>query len=359
MGSRRSVNIAGLMIGGSAPVRVESMLKTSLADMPGCLTELDELVLHGCELVRVSLPEARFGSNLKRLVERSPVPLMADIHFNYKLALKALEAGCPSIRINPGNMSGGVGLSEVLVAAVERCAVVRIGANGGSLSNGQLTATRGDIAAALAAAVEEQVSLLRDNGFEDIIISAKSSDVLETVRANTLLAQKYDYPLHIGITEAGPGLSGAVKGAAGISLMLAQGIGDTIRVSLTAPGIDEVKTGYHILRSLRLRGRGVNLISCPTCGRKRVDVIGLVQMVEKLLPQDLPEDFSVAVMGCEVNGPKEAAGADLGIAGAADGLIIFRKGKPFANGTLETLPELLKAALKEQLRPKTQNHYIF
>lgn len=350
MSSRKSVNIAGLTIGGNAPVRVESMLKTILSDVPACVAELEELALHGCELVRVSLPEAELAPNLKQLVERSPIPLMADIHFNYRLALCALEAGCPSIRVNPGNMSGRAGLANVLTAAKERRAVVRIGANGGSLSNGQLERARGDRGVALVLAVDDQLSMLRDNGFEDIIISAKSSDVLETVRANAILAQRYEYPIHIGITEAGPGLSGAVKGASGIALMLAQGIGDTIRVSLTAPGAEEVKTGYHILRSLRLRSRGVNLISCPTCGRKRVDVISLVRLVENLLPENFSEDFSVAIMGCEVNGPREAADADLGIAGTAGGFVIFKKGKPFTKSTQETLPQLLKSIFKDQPR---------
>lgn len=347
MGSRRSVKIGALTIGGNAPVRVESMLKTPLSDLGGCEAELAALSEAGCELVRVSFPDADLAENLKKLAAHSQIPLMADIHFNYKLALAALKADCPSIRVNPGNMSGRSGLAEVINAAKELGAVVRIGSNGGSLSGRQLDASNGDRGAALVLAVDEQVRLLRGNDFEDIIISAKSSDVLETVRANVLLAEKYPYPLHIGITEAGRGLSGTVKGAAGISMMLAQGIGDTIRISLTAPGTEEVKTGYHILRALKMRGRGVDLISCPTCGRKRVDVLKLVQIVEDLLPENLPENFSVAVMGCEVNGPREASDADLGIAGTASGFVIFRKGETFASGELERLPELLNRAVKD------------
>lgn len=327
-------------------MRVESMLKTPLSDLPACLAELLRLAASGCELVRVSLPEARQAESLKRLVDNSPIPLMADIHFNHRLALAALRAGCPSIRINPGNMSGSQGLAEVKALARECGAVIRIGANGGSINKRQLAAARGDRGAALALAVEEQLWLLQDDGFEDIIISAKSSDVMECVRANTLLAAAHDFPLHIGITEAGPGMAGCVKAAAGLALMLVQGIGDTIRVSLTSPGEDEVEAGYHILRALGVRSRGVDLISCPTCGRKRIDVMRLVESVSKILPQELPSNFSVAVMGCEVNGPGEASHADLGIAGTPDGVAIFKKGKPFAVGKLDELPRLLTEALQ-------------
>lgn len=349
MGSAKSVKIGSLSIGGSSPVRVESMLKTPLDDIRGCLSELQALAASDCELVRVALPDAALAENLKNLVGRSEVPLMADIHFNHKLAIAALEAGCPSIRVNPGNMSVH-GLSDVVTLASERGAVIRIGANGGSLNNRQLEEARGDRGTALALAVGEQARLLRDNGFEDIIISAKSSDVMETVRANAILAEKYDYPVHIGITEAGPGLAGAVKASSGIALMLAQGVGDTIRVSLTAPGVEEVKTGYHILRSLGIRNRGIDIISCPACGRRRVDVLSLVELVESHLPKDLPEGFSIAVMGCEVNGPREAAAADLGVAGTQAGFVIFKKGKPFASGVNDELPGLLEAALKDILR---------
>jgi len=347
MNSGKSVTIGGLTIGGSLPVRVESMLKTSLADIAACISEAEELFDCGCELVRVSLPELELAENLKKLVISSPMPLMADIHFNPGLAIAALEAGCPSIRINPGNMGSGEGLAKVVSLASERGAVIRIGANGGSLNKRQLETAAGDRGAALAMAVGEQVRLLSGEGFHDIIISAKSSDVMETVRANALLAEKYEYPIHIGITEAGPGISGAIKGAAGIALMLAQGIGNTIRVSLTAPGKDEVEAGYHILRSLGMRRRGVDLISCPTCGRKQIDVMRLVEYVQRILPKDLPDNFSVAVMGCEVNGPQEAAQADLGVAGTADGFVLFKKGVPFTTGTIDTLPELLRTIIQD------------
>ncbi len=341
MGSRKTVMIKGLSIGGSSPVRIESMIKTPLTDIEGCAAECDALEKEGCELIRVSLPELSLAKNMKELNAISPIPIMADIHFNHKLAFAALDSGCSSIRINPGNMSDKNGTEEVIKMAKELGAVIRIGANGGSISNSQLEHTCGDRAAALAFAVEQQLVILNECSFEDIIISAKSSSVLETVRANSILAQKYPYPVHIGITEAGIGTAGIIKGTAGISLMLAQGIGDTVRVSLTGPSVDEVKTGYQILGALEKRRRGYNLISCPTCGRKRIDVFKLVQEVTSFLPSEIMEGLTIAVMGCEVNGPKEAASADLGIAGTPDGFVMFRQGKPVCNDTLNNLKKRL------------------
>ncbi|MDR1944191.1 MAG: (E)-4-hydroxy-3-methylbut-2-enyl-diphosphate synthase [Synergistaceae bacterium] len=346
MGSAKSVNIGGLQFGGGAPVRVESMLKTPLEDAEGCLAELDELKKAGCELVRAAFPREELGGALRKLVERSPLPVMADIHFSFKFALAALDCGCGSIRINPGNM-GRRGLMEVLAAARANRAVIRIGSNGGSLGGKQLESCGGDRALALANAVGEQLEPLVEAGFEDIIISAKSSSVPETARANFLLSLKHPFPLHIGITEAGPGIGGAVKSAVGLGILLSQGIGDTMRVSLTGGSCEEVDTAYSILRSLGIRQRGMNLISCPCCGRRRVNVPELVERVKSLLPDNLPDGFTVAVMGCEVNGPKEAASADIGIAGTKSGFVLFKKGSTKATGGLESLDE----ALKKNLRP--------
>ena len=346
MGSRKRVEIKGLTIGGNSTVRVESMIKTPLSNIDECALECAALANEGCELVRVSLPDLALADNMKLLNSMSPVPIMADIHFNHRLAIAALEAGCPSIRINPGNMSDRKGTEDVIKLAQSLGAVIRIGANGGSISKAQLEHTNGDRSAALAFAVDEQVNILRDCSFEDIIISAKSSSVIETVRANFLLSQKYPYPIHIGITEAGAGTAGIIKGAAGISVMLAQGIGDTIRVSLTGPSVEEVKVGYHILGSLEIRERGYNLISCPTCGRKRIDVAKLVEEVTALLPKNIKDGTTIAVMGCEVNGPREAACADLGIAGTPDGFVIFRKGKAICNDTSENLKKRLIEEIK-------------
>ena len=349
MGSVKSVRIGGLEFGGGAPVRVESMLKTPLKDTDACLAELEALGEAGCELVRAAFPREELMPNLRALAEKSSLPVMADIHFNYKHALAALDSGCGSIRINPGNMGGRDGLMEVLSAAKSLGAVIRIGSNGGSLSAKQLESCGNDKALALVAAVEEQLIPLVDAGFDDVIISAKSSSVPETVRANFLLAQRHPFPLHVGITEAGPGIDGAVKSAAGLGILLNQGIGDTMRVSLTGESVAEVDTAYAIQRALGIRQRGVELISCPCCGRRRIDVPELVRRVKSLLPKDLRDGTTVAVMGCEVNGPKEAAAADLGIAGTANGFVLFKKGKTVATGEAKDLERILEEFLNKAL----------
>lgn len=346
MTSRRSVTIGDITIGGGAPIRVESMLKTRLDDPGACVAQLEALKAAGCELVRIAYPDLEHSDQLREVVRRSPLPIMADIHFNHKFALSAIDCGCRSIRINPGNMSGSAGLDEVVRAARDNSVVIRIGANGGSLSNEQVKSANGDRAVALEAAVEEQLRALTDLGFEQVIVSAKSSSVPETVRANSMLASRIDLPFHIGITEAGPGVSGTVKGSVGIGMMLSQGIGDTVRVSLTGDPVGEVEVAYDILRSLELRMRGVDLISCPGCGRRRVDIFSLVERVKKMLPPDIPDGTSVAVMGCEVNGPREASHADVGVAGTSNGFVIFKKGEAVASGT----PDELETALAKMFQ---------
>ncbi len=342
--SLRSVSIGKLEIGGASPIRVESMLKTPLGEPEKCLMELNGLAEAGCELVRVAFPDPSKLDNLSFLLSNSRIPIMADIHFDPNLAVMSLKAGIPAIRINPGNMGSPERLKEILRLSEERQAVIRIGANGGSLSGFQLAESNGDTAMALVRAVEEQLRFLLDRGFENIILSAKSTSIPITLRANALLRERYPYPLHIGITEAGPGLRGIVKNAAGIGILLNQGIGDTIRVSVTGPSVSEVETGYAILNALEIRKRGFDLISCPTCGRRRIDVQALV---ERLLPSlsSLPDGFSVAVMGCEVNGPREASHADLGISGAPNGFILFSHGKVIANASSEDLEAVLESVL--------------
>ena len=349
MGSSKCVTILGTRFGGNAPVRVESMLKTPLSDVERCAGELEELSESGCELIRVAFPDESCGADLKYLAGASKVPIMADIHFSHKLAIAALDCGISSIRINPGNMTGAEGLTKVLSAARANGAVIRIGANGGSLNNKQITA-HGDRASALAAAVEEQLKPLTDAGFDDIIISAKSSSVNETARANFMLSSKYPYPLHIGITEAGSGIDGAVKSAVGLGILLGQGIGDTMRVSLTGDSRTEVEVAYTILRSLGTRKRGINLISCPCCGRRRVDVAALVARVRAIIPDPAPDGLDIAVMGCEVNGPREAANADIGIAGTESGFVLFERGAPVLSGSLCELEDSLTGRLREFLK---------
>ncbi len=342
--SVRSISVGCLGIGGGNPVRVESMLKSPLDNLQACREELQGLASAGCEMVRVAFSDPSSAEALSKLVSESGIPLMADIHFNPDLAVLSLKAGVPAIRINPGNMGSPRRLAEILHLARERRAVIRIGANGGSLSDAQLAESGGDRSLALVRAVEAQLKYLLEHGFDDVILSAKSTSIPETVRANALLAERYPYPLHIGITEAGPGLGGIVKNAAGIGILLNQGIGDTIRVSLTAPAEEEVKTGYAILNALGVRRKGFNLISCPTCGRKRIDVQDLVKRILPAL-SGLPDGFSVAVMGCEVNGPREAAHADLGISGSPSGFILFSHGKPIAVAEAGNLEEILRETL--------------
>ena len=345
MGSKKTVDIAGLAIGGHNPVRVESMLKVPLTDPEKCLEELTRLSEAGCELVRVAFPDAKLKDQFRFVAEKSPVTLMADIHFDYRLALLALESGVPSIRINPGNIENKEGVRSVVSMAEECNAVIRIGANAGSINNRQIKEASGDKVLALFNAVSEQVHILEDQNYTNIIVSAKSSSVVETLRVNSLLSHTYSYPLHVGITEAGGGLSGVVKGALGIGTILSSGIGDTIRVSLTEDPIKEVKTAFEILKALEIRTHGYNLISCPTCGRRRIDVMSLAEIVRSIIPDGACEGKTIAVMGCEVNGPREASYADYGVAGAPDGILMFEKGKSVGKVSNEAFPAEFKKLL--------------
>ena len=337
---KRSVKINNLVIGAGQPVRVESMLKTRLNDRDACVAQCESLLNCGCELARVALPRADLYEDLKYLVNRAKLTLMADIHFDPNLAILAMQAGCKAIRINPGNMPLNR-LNDVIAMAKDLGAVIRIGANGGSVSERQLEEAKGDRAKALFLAVREQAELLLNNKFENLILSAKSSSVPECVRANVMINNYYpEFVMHIGLTEAGPGDGGIVKSTAGIAALLSQGIGDTIRVSLTDEPEREVKVGYEILKALEIRQHGVNLISCPTCGRRRADVMRLVKLVEPLT-HNLPEGISVAVMGCEVNGPKEAKHAKLGLAGTVKGAVLFRDGQTVGEYSFEELDDIL------------------
>ena len=345
MNSKRQVNIDGLTIGGSSPVRVESMLKISLDKHEECIAQCERLIACGCEMARAALPDKKFADDLKHLVTGTKLVIMADIHFDPALAILAMESGCRAIRINPGNMPLHR-LNDVISLAKSLGVVIRIGANGGSVSQAQLDQAEGDRAKALYFAVREQAELLLHNGFTNMILSAKSSSVTECVRANELIAAEYpDFPMHIGLTEAGPGDGGIVKGTACISQLLARGIGDTLRVSLTDEPEREVRVGYEILKALELRTRGVNLVSCPTCGRRRADVMRLVKIVEPLLA-NLPDGTSVAVMGCEVNGPKEARHAQFGIAGTPGGAVLFREGQSVGEYAFSELDSVLPDFLR-------------
>ncbi|MDY3868657.1 MAG: (E)-4-hydroxy-3-methylbut-2-enyl-diphosphate synthase [Pyramidobacter sp.] len=340
---KKTLRIGRLTIGAGAPVRVESMLKTRLDSFDDCMAQLTALKREGCELVRVAFPHAGLKGNLERLNQNSPVPLMADIHFDPALAEAAIEAGCPSIRINPGNMGRPERLERVISMAKERSVVIRIGANSGSINDAQLAKAGGDRGAALALAVGEQMEMLCSRGFSDIIVSAKSTNVQESLRANVLLQRRWgDFPFHIGITEAGSGSDGMIKSSCGLSVLLSSGIGDTMRVSLSQDPVDEVKTAYSILRALGLRHRGGQLISCPTCGRRQLEVAALIPRVQPLL-SELPDGFTLAVMGCEVNGPREAAHAQLGVAGSPSGIVVFKEGKIVQRTDFDNVVSVLRS----------------
>ncbi len=336
----KQVKINNLTIGGNSPVRVESMLKTRLNDREGCIKQCESLLNSGCELARVAFPNKNLTDDLKYLIENTNLNLMADIHFDPELAIIAMESGFKSIRINPGNMNLNK-LNDVIDTAKKLNVVIRIGANGGSISKLQLDQAEGDRSKGLFIAVCEQAELLLKHEFYNIILSAKSSNVNECINANILINDKYpDFPMHIGLTEAGPGDGGIVKGVACISNLLLRNIGNTLRVSLTDDPEREVKIGYEILKALDLRTKGVNLISCPTCGRRRADVRNLVKYIEPFL-NNLPDGISVAVMGCEVNGPKEARHAEYGIAGSLNGALLFRHGENFGEYKFNELNNIL------------------
>jgi (E)-4-hydroxy-3-methylbut-2-enyl-diphosphate synthase len=326
MASERQIRVGGVPIGGGAPVVVQSMTLTKTHDVDATMAQIGELVSAGCELVRVAVPKSEDADALAKLVYLSPVPLIADIHFNASLALRAVEAGVAAVRINPGNIGGPDKVAEVVRAAKAKGTPMRIGANSGSLPKHLLELAQEDTAAALVEEALEQVRLLESMDFYDFKISVKSSSVPTMIRAYRMLAERVPYPLHLGVTEAGPPSTGSVKSAVGVGSLLMDGIGDTIRISLTADPVEEVRVAWEILKALGLRERGPIMIACPSCGRDNVGVWNLADKVEERL-RGYPQAFEVAVMGCAVNGPGEAGDADFGIAGGRDTGFIYAHGR--------------------------------
>lgn len=324
--STRALKLGHLPLGGGAPVVVQSMTNTDTRDVDATLGQIECLVGAGCEAVRVAVPDDEAARAVWTLRRQVTVPLIADIHFDYRLALSTLEAGIQGLRINPGNIGPRKNVDAVVDAAKANGAVLRIGVNGGSLEKKLLKKYGGSTPEALVESALGHVRLLEKRGFYDTKISLKSSSVLESIAAYRLLAERCDYPLHIGITEAGGLVRGSVKSAVGLGILLWEGIGDTLRVSLTADPVEEVVVAWEILRALGLRRRGPEIISCPTCGRTEIDLLSLAGEVERRLAGETA-DIKVAVMGCVVNGPGEAREADLGLAGGRDKGIIFRKGE--------------------------------
>ena len=338
----RTVHVGTVGIGGDNPVRVQSMCNTDTRDAAATLAQINRLAEAGCEIVRLAVPDDKAAETLPAIREGSPVPLIADIHFDHRLALAALDAGIDGLRINPGNIGGEAKVDAVVRAAAERGAPIRIGVNGGSLEKDLLHKFGGPTPEAMVESGLRHVAMLEARGFRDIKISLKTSSVLNTVAAYRLMADKVDYPLHIGVTEAGTLVRGAVKSAVGLGILLSEGIGDTLRVSLTHDPVAEIGVAYEILRSLGLRERGPEIVSCPTCGRTEIDLITLAEQVEESL-RGVEEVFTVAVMGCVVNGPGEAREADIGIAGGRGLGIIFRKGEVVrkVHGNENLLPEFM------------------
>ena len=326
MASERQISVGGVAIGGGAPVVVQSMTLTKTHDVEATTAQIAALASAGCEIVRVAVPKTEDAEALPRIVRLSPIPVIADIHFNASLALKAIEGGVAAVRINPGNI-GGPDKVELVVRAAQRAGIpMRIGANSGSLPKHLEDVARHDQAEALVAAAIEEVELLERLDFTDFKISVKSSHVPTMIRAYRMLSEKVPYPLHLGVTEAGTPFAGSIKSAVGMGALLVDGIGDTIRVSLTADPVEEVKTAYEILKALGLRERGPIMIACPSCGRDNVGVQVLAEAVEERL-SGYSEHFEVAVLGCAVNGPGEAGDADFGIAGGRDVGFVYAHGR--------------------------------
>src|SRR5712692_1181913 len=313
MASERQITVGGVKIGGGAPVVVQSMTLTKTHDVEATTAQIAALASAGCEIVRVAVPKNEDAEALNRIVRLSPLPVIADIHFNASLALKAIDAGVAAVRINPGNIGGSDKVAQVVRAAQAAKIPMRIGANSGSLPKHLNELAQRDQAEALVEAALEEVRLLESLDFRDFKISVKSSHVTTMIRAYRLLASKVPYPLHLGVTEAGTPFAGSIKSAVGMGALLVDGIGDTMRVSLTADPVKEVETAWEILKALGLRERGPIMIACPSCGRDNVGVENLAEKVEERL-HTYPEAFEVAVLGCAVNGPGEAGDADFGIA---------------------------------------------
>jgi (E)-4-hydroxy-3-methylbut-2-enyl-diphosphate synthase len=326
MASERQIHVGGVAIGGGAPVVVQSMTLTKTYDVDATMAQIADLASAGCEIVRVAVPKAEDAEALKKLVYLSPLPLIADIHFNASLALKAIEAGVAAVRINPGNIGGPDKVASVVEAAKAKGIPMRIGANSGSLPKHLVELAQKDTAEALVEEALEQVRLLELMDYYDFKISVKSSSVPTMIRAYRMLSERVPYPLHLGVTEAGPVSTGSIKSAIGVGSLLMGGIGDTIRISLTADPVEEVKVAWEILKALGLRERGPVMIACPSCGRDNVGVWNLAEAVEERL-KNYPQAFEVAVMGCAVNGPGEAGDADFGIAGGRDTGFIYAHGQ--------------------------------
>ena len=340
----KTVTIGNRVIGGGNPILIQSMTNTKTEDVAATVAQIQALTAAGCDIIRCAVPTMEAAEALTEIKKQISIPLVADIHFDYRLALAAIEHGADKIRINPGNIGAKVRVQAVVEAAKERNIPIRVGVNSGSLEKELVEKYHGVTAEGIVESALDKVHLIEDMGYDNLVISIKSSDVLMCVKAHELIAEKTDHPLHVGITEAGTLLSGNIKSAIGLGLILHQGIGDTIRVSLTGDPLEEIKSAKLILRTLGLRKGGIEVVSCPTCGRTKINLIELANQVETMVA-DIPLDIKVAVMGCVVNGPGEAKEADIGIAGGCGEGLIIKHGEVFKKVPEDELLEALRYEL--------------
>lgn len=340
----RTVRIGDRIIGGGNPILIQSMTNTPTEDVESTIAQIKRLEAAGCDIVRCTVPTVEAARAVREIKKQIGIPLVADIHFDYKMAIAAIENGADKIRINPGNIGGTEKVRAVVEAAREKNIPIRVGVNSGSLEKHLLEKYGGVTAQGLVESALDKVHMIEELGYDNLVISIKSSDVLMCVKAHELLAEQTFYPIHVGITEAGTLWSGNIKSALGLGLILNQGIGDTIRVSLSGDPAQEIKSARLILRTLGLAKGGIEVVSCPTCGRTKIDLIGLAEQVEQMT-EDYPLNIKVAVMGCAVNGPGEAKEADIGIAGGIGEGLLIKKGKVIKKVPEERLLQVLKEEL--------------
>ncbi len=322
----KQVSVGNVKIGGGNPVAIQSMTNTKTEDVNGTVDQILRLEAAGCEIIRCAVPTMEAAEALREIKKRIHIPLVTDIHFDFRLAIAAIENGADKIRINPGNIGSAERVKAVVDRAKERQIPIRVGVNSGSLEKHLLEKYGGVTAEGIVESAMDKVHMIEEMGYDNLVVSIKSSDVLMCVKAHELIARECIYPLHVGITESGTVYSGNVKSSVGLGIILHEGIGDTIRVSLTGDPVEEIRTAKLILKTLGLRKGGIEVVSCPTCGRTKIDLIGLAEQVEKMV-EDIPLDIKVAVMGCAVNGPGEAKEADIGIAGGIGEGLLIKKGQ--------------------------------
>lgn len=340
----KTVKIGSKVIGGGNPILIQSMTNTKTEDVAATVAQINKLAAAGCDIIRCAVPTMEAAEALTEIKKQVTIPVVADIHFDYRLAVAAIEHGADKIRINPGNIGSRERVQAVVDAAREHQIPIRVGVNSGSLEKDLVEKYHGVTAEGIVESALDKAKMIEDMGYDNLVISIKSSDVMMCVKAHELIAEKTDHPLHVGITEAGTIISGNIKSSIGLGLILSQGIGDTIRVSLTGDPLEEIKSAKLILKTLGLRKGGIEVVSCPTCGRTRIDLIGLANQVENMVA-DIPLDIKVAVMGCVVNGPGEAKEADIGIAGGIGEGLIIKHGEVYKKVPESELLESLRFEL--------------